>query len=278
MSIDSREARLERRIADLYSNDEQFAAAKPDQAVAEAAEQPGLRLPDVVRVVMEGYADRPALGQRAVEFVTGADGRTTADLLPRFDTVTYGQLWERVRAAAAALNGQPVQSGDRVAILGFTSVDYAVVDTALTQLGAVSVPLQTSAPLTQLRPIIAETEPSLIASSIDYVADAVELIKSGPAPARLVVFDYRPEVDAQREALESAVAALAASSVTVETLGDVLERGAASNSPSIVAEGPGSDADPLALLVYTSGSTGAPKGAMYPQSKVAHMWRSAANS
>jgi fatty acid CoA ligase FadD9 len=52
MSIDSREARLERRIADLYSNDEQFAAAKPDQAVAEAAEQPGLRLPDVVRVVM----------------------------------------------------------------------------------------------------------------------------------------------------------------------------------------------------------------------------------
>jgi fatty acid CoA ligase FadD9 len=278
MSIDSREARLERRIADLYSNDEQFAAAKPDQAVAEAAEQPGLRLPDVVRVVMEGYADRPALGQRAVEFVTGADGRTTADLLPRFDTVTYGQLWERVRAAAAALNGQPVQSGDRVAILGFTSVDYAVVDTALTQLGAVSVPLQTSAPLTQLRPIIAETEPSLIASSIDYVADAVELIKSGPAPARLVVFDYRPEVDAQREALESAVAALAASSVTVETLGDVLERGAASNSPSIVAEGPGSDADPLALLVYTSGSTGAPKGAMYPQSKVANMWRSAANS
>ncbi|MDT7754606.1 MAG: fatty acid CoA ligase FadD9, partial [Mycobacterium sp.] len=207
-----------------------------------------------------------------------ADGRTTADLLPRFDTVTYGQLWERVRAAAAALNGQPVQSGDRVAILGFTSVDYAVVDTALTQLGAVSVPLQTSAPLTQLRPIIAETEPSLIASSIDYVADAVELIKSGPAPARLVVFDYRPEVDAQREALESAVAALAASSVTVETLGDVLERGAASNTPSIVAEGPGSDADPLALLVYTSGSTGAPKGAMYPQSKVANMWRSAANS
>jgi len=278
MSIDSREARLERRIADLYSNDEQFAAAKPDQAVAEAAEQPGLRLPDVVRVVMEGYANRPALGQRAVEFVTGADGRTTADLLPRFDTVTYGQLWERVRATAAALNGQPVQSGDRVAILGFTSVDYAVVDTALTQLGAVSVPMQTSAPLTQLRPIIAETEPSVIASSIDYVADAVELIKSGPAPARLVVFDYRPEVDAQREALESAVAALASSSVTVETLGDVLERGAASNSPSIVAEGPGSDADPLALLVYTSGSTGAPKGAMYPQSKVANMWRSAANS
>ena len=31
--------------------------------------------------------------------------------------------------------------------------------------------------------------------------------------------------------------------------------------------------DPLALLIYTSGSTGAPKGAMYPESKVANMWR-----
>jgi fatty acid CoA ligase FadD9 len=278
MTTDTREARLESRIAHLYATDEQFAAAKPDQTVAEAAERPGLRLADVVRVVMEGYADRPALGQRAVEFVTDDAGRTTAVELLRFDTVTYGQLWERVRATAAALNGQPVQPGDRVAILGFTSVDYTVVDTALTQLGAVSVPLQTSAPQTQLRPIVAETEPSLIASSIDYVADAVELIKSGPAPARLVVFDYRPEVDAQREAFETAVAELAGTSVTVETLGDVLGRGRALNSPSTGAEGPGSDTDPLALLVYTSGSTGAPKGAMYPEHKVAGMWRSAANS
>src|SRR5882757_2501475 len=78
MSTDSREARLERRIADLYASDEQFAAAKPDEVVSAAAVQPGLRLPDVVRTVMEGYAERPALGQRAVEYVTDATGRTTA--------------------------------------------------------------------------------------------------------------------------------------------------------------------------------------------------------
>ena len=176
MSIDTREARLERRIADLYSDDAQFAAAKPDEAVSAAADDPGLRLPDVVRTVLEGYADRPALGQRAVEYVTDASGRTAAKLQPRFDTVTYGQLWERVQAFGAALRDQPVRPGDRVAILGFTSVDYTVVDTALTQLGAVSVPLQTSAPHAQLQPIIAETEPVLIASSIDYLDDAVELI------------------------------------------------------------------------------------------------------
>jgi fatty acid CoA ligase FadD9 len=271
---DTREARLERRIADLYSDDAQFAAAKPDEAVTAAANHPGLRLPDVVRTVLEGYADRPAVGQRAVEYVADASGRTVAKLQPHFATVTYGQLWDRVQAFSAAVHDQPVRPGDRVAILGFTSVDYTVVDTALTQLGAASVPLQTSAPLAQLRPIIAETEPVLIASSIDYLDDAVELIRTGPAPARLVVFDYQPEVDDQRDALEAARARLDGS-VAVETLGEALDRGRARPAPrSVVAEGD----DPLALLVYTSGSTGAPKGAIYPEDKVANMWKAAANA
>jgi fatty acid CoA ligase FadD9 len=273
----TREARLERRVADLYARDEQFAAARPDPAVGAAADKPGLRLPGVVGAVMEGYADRPALGARAVEYVADASGRTTATLLPRFDTLSYGQVWQRVQNLAAA-SGPFVASGDRVAILGFTSVDYTVIDIGLMQLGAVSVPLQTSAPLTQLQPIIAETEPSLIASSIDFVDDAVELILTGPAPARLVVFDFAPEVDDQREALDAAKARLADSPVVVETLAEALARGEALEVPRSVGTDLDDGDDPVALLVYTSGSTGTPKGAIYPEAKVASMWRSAANT
>jgi fatty acid CoA ligase FadD9 len=278
MSTDTREERLARRIADLYETDQQFADARPSDQVNAAVDQPGLRLPHVVQAVMEGYADRPALGQRAIRFVDHPQtGRTTAEWLPLFDTVTYRELWERIERVAGALRDAPVHSGDRVAILGFTSVDYTTVDTALTQLGAVSVPLQTSAPVAQLQPIVAETEPTLIASSIDYVADAVKLIAGGPAPARLVVFDFHPEVDDQREAFDDAKAELAKtnSTVVVETLADVLARGAALPiAPGVVADGD----DPLALLIYTSGSTGAPKGAMYLESKVANIWRAGANS
>jgi len=226
MSTDTREGRLERRISDLYATDQQFADARPSESVAHAIEAPDLRLPQVVQTVIDGYADRPALGQRAVEFVTDpTTGRTSAELLPRFDTVTYRELSDRVNAVAAALTENPVRPGDRVAILGFTSVDYTTVDMALLRLGAVSVPLQTSAPVAQLRPIAAETEPVAIASSIDFLDDAVELMLTGHLPERLVVFDYHAEVDDHREALAAAIDRLAETPIVVETLADALVRG-----------------------------------------------------
>ena len=278
MSIETRETRLVHRIADLYATDLQFADARPSQAISEAVDRPALHLPQVVETVMVGYADRPAVGQRAIELIVDpATGRTTAELLPRFDTLTYRELWDRVGAITNAWRQDPVRIGDRVAILGFTSVDYTTVDMALIGLGAVSVPLQTSAPVAQLRPIVTETEPVLIASSVDFLSDAIELILSGYQPQQLVVFDFHAEVDDHRVALTTARDRLAeaGSSVTVETLDSVLARGR--DLPS--APGPlSADDDPLALLIYTSGSTGAPKGAMYPDSRVAAMWQASAKA
>ncbi|WP_327117734.1 thioester reductase domain-containing protein [Nocardia sp. NBC_01730] len=277
MSTDTREVRLARRIADLYANDQQFADARPNEAITAAIDQPGLRLPQLLRTVVEGYASRSALGQRSVQFISDPEtGRTSPELLPGFDTITYHELWDRASAIASALTNGPehsVRPGDRVGILGFTSVDYTTVDVALIQVGAVSVPLQTSAPVTQLQPIVAETEPHVIASSVDYLADAVELVLTGHAPERLVVFDYHPEVDDDREAFEAALARLteAGSPVVLERLTDVLERGKA--LPAAPLFDPCDEDDPLTLLIYTSGSTGAPKGAMYPQRLVANFWR-----
>ena len=70
MSTDSREERLARRIAELYSTDTQFADARPIEALTVAIEQPGLRLPRIMSTVMEAYAERPAVGERAVNLTT----------------------------------------------------------------------------------------------------------------------------------------------------------------------------------------------------------------
>jgi fatty acid CoA ligase FadD9 len=268
------EDRLARRVDDLTANDPQFAAAKPDPAVAAALEQPGLSLPQIIQTTLDGYADRPALGQRVVEFVKDPKtGRTSLELLPRYETITYGELSDRVGAVARALSSDSLRPGDRVCVLGFNSVDYATIDIALGVIGAVSVPLQTSAAITQLQPIVAETEPSLIAASVNQLPDAVELILSGQVAAtlpKLLVFDYHPQVDDEREAVETARARLADAAVVVEILAEVLERGSALPATPIAAT---EEDNPLALLIYTSGSTGAPKGAMYPQGNVGKMWR-----
>ena len=65
MSTDFRADELERRIQNLYASDPQFAKAGPDAAVSAAMERPGLRLSQLVQTVIDGYANRPALGQVA---------------------------------------------------------------------------------------------------------------------------------------------------------------------------------------------------------------------
>jgi fatty acid CoA ligase FadD9 len=198
MSTDTQEFQ-EQRAAKLAAADPQFAATRPDQAVSDAIEAAGPHLAPVVDAVLQGYSDRPALAQRAYELAKDPQtGRTTAKLLPWFSHVTYGELAERVGEVSRALSDGLITPGDRVCVLGFTSVDYTTIDIALGVSGAVSVPLQTSAAITQLLPIVTETEPTVFAASVDYLSDAVEVIlaaaEAGHTPGRLVVFDYRSEL------------------------------------------------------------------------------------
>lgn len=137
------------RIEHLYASDPQFRAAAPLPQVTDAAHRPGLRLWEVVAEYLDGYLDRPALGQRACEVRHDA-GRATTALLSGFDTITYRQLRERVAALSAAWQSRGCRPGDFAAVLGFTSIDYATVYLTCIRLGAVFVPLQTSSTPTQL--------------------------------------------------------------------------------------------------------------------------------
>ncbi|MEV4599194.1 carboxylic acid reductase [Amycolatopsis sp. NPDC049253] len=264
----------EHRVEELLAAEPRLWDAVPDAGIAEAIRRPGLSLVELIETVMTGYAERAAFAERATEAVTDpATGRTTLRLLPRFDTVTYHEAWLRACAIAGEWTHHteaPVVAGDFVATLGFTSTDYAIIDLAGVRAGVVSVPLQAGATAGTLKPIVTETGPKLLASNVDNLETAVDLVLDSTSVRRLVVFDYRPEVDAEREKFEAAQARLASADrpIVVEPLGAVLERGATA------ASAPVADADPdrLSLLIYTSGSTGTPKGAMYTDRLIANLW------
>ncbi|MFE9611056.1 carboxylic acid reductase [Streptomyces sp. NPDC006012] len=235
-----------------------------------------LRLAQVMEDVFERHADRPAVAERAKEFVRDArTGRVSVRLLPRYATTSYRELWDRIRAVASEWHRhpeRPLSAGDRVALLGFTSRDYATLDLACVHLGTVSVPLQTSAPVEQLASIVAETEPFLVAASVERLDAAAELARRTTSVQRLVVFDHHPGAEDQADRISAAAALLAEAGrdVDVVALSDVLARGA--KLPHAPLYAPGDDEDPLAMLIYTSGSTGTPKGAMYTERLARAMW------
>ncbi|MFJ1646443.1 carboxylic acid reductase [Streptomyces sp. NPDC088258] len=257
------------------ADDEQLRGTLPLASVSAAVRDGEGGLARTVALVMDEYADRPALGERVKEAVTDpGSGRTTARLLPRFETVTYGEAWERAGAVAAEWHRDdrhPLHAGDFVALYGFTSIDYTVLDLACLRLGAVSVPLQSSAPAARLEPVIEEVRPRVLAASIDVLDGAVDLVLSSTPAPRLVVFDYHPDVDDERERFEAARDRLARAGLTlIDSLAAVTERGRA--LPAVEEPRPGPDEDPMRLLIYTSGSTGSPKGAIYTERMVRRLW------
>jgi fatty acid CoA ligase FadD9 len=268
--------RLARRREQLYIDDEQFRNTRPDEEVAAAARAPGLRIAEVMATVLQGYATRPALGHRGREVITDpVTGRSALRFLPRFETVSYADLWARVQATAADWHHHeqhPVRAGDFVCVLGFASIDYTAIECACIHLGAVVVPLQTGAPATQHAPILTETQPRIFAVGIDNLATAVEAVLTGTPPDRLIVFDYEPRDDDQRATYDAARTRLAAagSAVTIEMVDDVVTHG--KSLPAAPLHVAPADEDPLAWVFYTSGSTGTPKGAMFTESLCIGTW------
>ncbi|MER5555534.1 carboxylic acid reductase [Streptomyces sp. NPDC002793] len=245
-------------------------AHDPGKGLAEvlASVDPGEALAEVMASIMESHGDRPALGERARD-------PATARLLQRFDTISYRELWARVRAVAGVWHhdpAYPLSPGDRLCTLGFTSIDYATLDLACIHQGVVPVPLQSGAPLSRLRPIVAETEPRVLAASVEHLDTAVDVIAGSDSIQRLIVFDYDPEITGRRDALESARRRLegAGCQVAVDTLAALIDRGGELPPAPLFTAAPGED--PLSLLIYTSGSTGAPKGAMYTQRLLGTAW------
>ena len=176
------------------------------------------------------YADKPAL-------LSKVDGH--------YRPVLYRDLGEIVKAVALALDSWGIRKGDRVAILSENREEWVMSDMANQSMGAISVPIYPTLISNQIAPLFKHSEPRVL-----FVANGTLLKKAmvtGYQFDRIVIYDPDPE-------LPQAVAF----AEMVET-GRKLD---AKNPEAFSALLNAVEPDDIACINYTSGTTGAPKGAL----------------
>jgi fatty-acyl-CoA synthase len=153
-------------------------------------------------------------------------------------SLTYAQLAGRIAAAARALKSVlGVGRGDRVAILATNHPDYLVLLYACARLGALLVPLNWRLAVPEQLFILADASVKALLLQDAFAALAAPLREKHPDVRILRLADETPG----------------------DTFDDLLARGRGDErNPHIDATSP-------LLLVYTSGTTGRPKGAVLRQ-------------
>ncbi|MDI1341844.1 AMP-binding protein [Polaromonas sp.] len=145
------------------------------------------------------------------------------------EDITYPALWQRIERATGVLLAAGVQPGDRVAWLGFNDPAMLVLLFALSRIGAILLPLNHRLAAPEHATILGHAGVSLLVSDSAHAAAATAL--AAAQGCRL----------------------LPADGLAVDGRGD---------GTGVLA---GGYASPV-LLVYTSGTTGRPKGAVHTQS------------
>lgn len=153
------------------------------------------------------------------------------------NTMTWADLRRRVAALAGALSGRGVGFGDRVMILMLNRTEFVESVLAANMIGAIAVPLNF------------RLTPTEIAVLVEDCAAHVMLTEAALAPVAIGVRNIQP-------LLSVIVVAGGSSQDSVFGYEDLLNEAGDVHEPVDIPN------DSPALIMYTSGTTGRPKGAV----------------
>jgi long-chain acyl-CoA synthetase len=210
----------------------------------------GETIVDVFRHNLRRRPDRPALRHRV-----GAN----------WEMLTWADYGRAVREVTAGLAESGIGAGEHVGILSNNRVEWHLADFGVLANGSVTVPLyQTSSP-EQIAYILGHSEARVcFVENHDLLAKVLEVRDELPKLDRVVVFQNEDRID----------------DPFVVSFGDLRASGAArlEREPGLFdARADALSPEQVATLVYTSGTTGPPKGAMVTHANIMWTIRSAAS-
>jgi benzoate-CoA ligase family protein len=175
--------------------------------------------------------------------LAAGDGDRLALTGPAGD-LSYASLWDRVRRTAAGLRAAGVQPEQRILMVMADSPHFAVVYLAAMRVGAVPVPVSTMLRRDGIAELLRDSRAKFLAVTTEFAVAAESAAAAAPELAG-VLADFP----------------LSASPVPVYLFDDL----AASAPDDFVYD---SAPDSPAFWLYTSGTTGTPKGAMHRHGSV----------
>jgi long-chain acyl-CoA synthetase len=160
---------------------------------------------------------------------------------------SYPELAARTQQVAAGLIALDVAPGDRVAIFATTCAEWTVADYGILCAGAVVVPVYHTSSVEECAYVLGHSGATVVFSGAEQVATLARARELCPSVAHVVLLDGEGE-----------------GAITM----DDLARGGATTPSSAVQDRIAGDPDSLATIVYTSGTTGPPKGCVLTHANI----------
>ncbi len=190
-------------------------------------------LGELLRSSCTRFADRTAI------FVPASEG---------YQSITYAELFARVRRWASGVRSLGIKRGDRLCIIAENSLEWALLDWACQTLGIVAVPIYPTLPADQAAYIVGDCGAVVVVAG-----DKSQAAKFSNLGSSVRVLLLKQE--------EGSVEKVASEAALIDE-GDW--------NHEIEA----TDSEDIATIIYTSGTTGNPKGAMLPHRNF--VWMNAA--